>query len=61
MVQKLQIGEPFESSDHQVIRLELVCEKKAVERNLKIYGYFKADYNEVRKYTESLFKLGFYE
>ena len=54
MVQKLQIGEPFESSDHQVIRLELVCEKRAVERNLKIYDYFKADYNEVRKYTESL-------
>ena len=28
--------------------------KKTVEKNFKIYNYFKADYNEIRKYTESL-------
>src|SRR5437899_3187075 len=54
MVQTLHVGEPFETSDHQVIRLELVCEKKAFKGNLKIYDYFKQDYNEVGKYTESL-------
>src|SRR6267154_3383936 len=54
IVQNLQVGEPFESSDHQVIRLELVCKKRALEKNLKIYDYFKADYNEIRKYAKSL-------
>ena len=54
IVQKLQVGEPFESSDHQVIRFELICEKRTLEKNLKIYDYFKADYNEIRKYAESL-------
>jgi ribonuclease P/MRP protein subunit RPP40 len=54
MVQSLEVGEPFESSDHQVIRLEIVCEKKVLEKNIKIYDYFKADYNEIRKYAASL-------
>ena len=54
IVQKLQVGEPFESSDHQVIRLKLVCKKKALVKNLKIYDYSKADYNEIRDYSKSL-------
>ena len=54
IVQSLEVGEPFESSDHQVIRLEIVCEQKVLERNIKMYDYFKADYNEIRKYAASL-------
>jgi hypothetical protein len=54
IVQKLQVGEPFESSDHQIIRLEIVCAKKELNKTLKIYDYFKPDYNEIRKYAESL-------
>src|SRR3989441_2022907 len=54
IVQKLQVGEPFETSDHQIIRLELVGDKKTLEKSLKMYDYSKVDYNEIRKYTESL-------
>jgi len=32
IVQSLQVGEPFETSDHQIIRLKLVCEKSASEK-----------------------------
>jgi len=54
LVQKLEVGEPFESSDHQVIRFNLICKKIASGVNIRRFDYFKADYNEIRKYAESL-------
>ena len=54
IVQTLHVGEAFESSDQQLIRLEIVCEKKVLEKSVKIYDCIKADYEEIRKYAKSI-------
>jgi ribonucleases P/MRP protein subunit RPP40 len=51
MVENLTVGEPFGSSDHQIIRWDFIsC--KGPHRNLseavKSYDYFKADYDKIR-------------
>lgn len=54
LIQELEVGERFESSDHQVIRFSLVCRKIINGSKLQYFDYFKADYNEIRKYSKSL-------
>jgi len=54
IVQKVTVGEPFESSDHQVIRFELNFKKNDGSAKVQTYDYFKTDYNEVREFCESL-------
>jgi hypothetical protein len=54
MVQNLSVGEQFETSDHQVIRFDLVCRKNENKTTVKKYDYFRADYDEVRKHMQAL-------
>jgi ribonuclease P/MRP protein subunit RPP40 len=54
MVQNLSVGEQFETSDHQVIRFDLVCRKNENKTTIKKYDYFRADYDEVRKHMQAL-------
>lgn len=51
-VQNVSVGEPFVSSDHQIIRFNLIVMKEEKEENKISYNYFKADYNKVRAYIK---------
>jgi hypothetical protein len=54
MVQKLEVSEPFETSDHQMIRFSMIGQKEPVSKVVPKYNYFKVDYEEVRKHAETL-------
>jgi Reverse transcriptase (RNA-dependent DNA polymerase)/Endonuclease-reverse transcriptase len=51
-VQNLTVGEPFDTSDHQIIRFELVVSKEDIKDSAIVYNYFKADYNKIREYVK---------
>ena len=53
MVQNLNVGEPFETSDHQQIRWKLISNRDKVEKNLANFNYFKANYEEVRAFIKT--------
>ena len=53
MVDSLSVGEPFETSDHQLIRFNLICSKDKVGKTKTNYNYFKANYDEIREYIKS--------
>ncbi|MDW3615035.1 MAG: reverse transcriptase family protein, partial [Nitrososphaeraceae archaeon] len=48
VVQNVEVGEPFSTSDHQVIRFELVVGKEKKKESKKSFNYFKADYDKMR-------------
>ena len=52
MISNLVVGEPFETSDHQVIRWELVGKRNVVKNLETGYNYFKANYEEIRKFAQ---------
>ena len=50
MVESVSVGEHFNTSDHQVVRWELVMEQThEVKSYVKRPNFFKADYELVRK------------
>jgi len=49
IIQDLEIGEPFETSDHQMIRFSVKCKWDCKRENK--YDYFKANYLEIREYA----------
>jgi Endonuclease-reverse transcriptase len=52
IISNLSVGEPFETSDHQMIIFELTG-KRHVAQNLETgFNYFKSNYNEIRNYFE---------
>ena len=54
MAQNVIIGEPFETSDHQIARFELISQRLESKKITPSYDYFKVDYNIVRKQVTSL-------
>jgi len=54
MIQNLSVGEHFETSDHQVIRFDLLSKKIENKASIVRYDYFRADYDEVRKQMHAL-------
>ena len=49
LVEEVNVGEEFGTSDHRIIRFNVKGEyEKEVEVYLKRYNYFKADYDKVR-------------
>jgi hypothetical protein len=49
LIEEIKVGEEFGTSDHQIIRFNIVLEhEKEVEAYQKRYNYFKADYDKVR-------------
>jgi hypothetical protein len=50
-VQNLKVGEPFATSDHQIIRFDLMVSKEVTKENAITYSYFKADYGKIREYA----------
>jgi len=52
-VQNLTVGEPFATSDHQIIRFDLVVNKEVNRDSAVTYNYFKVDYNKIRDHIKS--------
>jgi hypothetical protein len=51
-IQNLTVGEPFASSDHQIICFDLLVNKESTSADNVAYNYFKADYNKMRDYAK---------
>ena len=51
IIQHMVVGEPFETSDHLIIRFNIKC--NWVHNKTVKYDYFKANYNEIRIYAKS--------
>ena len=50
MIEELNVGEPFGTSDHQIIRCKLIVSKSNEILDSKpVLSYFKADYNVIRE------------
>ncbi len=54
IIKNLSVDEPFQSSDHQMIRFKLLGKMSNKVKNVKIYEYFKTDYNKIREYVKTL-------
>ena len=52
IINNLVVGEPFETSDHQLIRWELVGKTCLVNNSTTSFNYFKANYDEIRKFVK---------
>ena len=50
MIEEVDVGEPFGTSDHQIIRCKLIVTKgNEVPDSKPLLNYFKADYNAIRE------------
>lgn len=55
IVDEIQVCEPFETSDHQIIRFEItVATKIKVKSKQTKYNYFKVNYDQVREHAGTL-------
>lgn len=52
MVQNVNVGEPFGTSDHNIIRFELIISCADNKINFPKYNYFHADYDKIRNYLD---------
>ena len=52
-VQNVTVEEPFATSDHHIIRFDLLVSKELAKDSTETYNYFKADYNKIRDYAKS--------
>ena len=49
IIENISVGEPFHSSDHQIVRFEIILQDCNMKINSHIsYNFFKANYNKVR-------------
>jgi hypothetical protein len=53
LIEDLNVEEPFETSDHQMITFTLVTKNCSRKNTKKFYNYFKADYDEIKQYAIS--------
>jgi len=53
MIESINVAEPFETSDHQLIRFKLISSRDKVDKNQINFNYFKANYNEIREYIKT--------
>jgi ribonucleases P/MRP protein subunit RPP40 len=52
IISNVTVGEPFESSDHQIIRWQLIGITNMIKNNVANFNYFKADYHEIRTWIQ---------
>ena len=52
-VHNIYVGEPFETSDHQTVKFDLVLAIDEIRKTKESYNYFKADYDQIRDYVKS--------
>src|ERR1051325_2450909 len=53
LVKNISVGEPFETSDHQIVTFSLTTKEFLRKHTKQFYNYFKADYDEIRQYARS--------
>ena len=53
LVENISVGEPFETSDHQLVTFSLTTKEFSRKHTKHFYNYFKADYDEIRQYARS--------
>ena len=59
MIEELNVGEPFGTSDHQIIRCKLVVLKcNEIPDSKPLLNYFKADYNAIREKLKADYLFG---
>lgn len=49
MINNVTVGEPFGSSDHQIIRFNFIASKEDSGEEFKSHNYFKANYERMRE------------
>ena len=49
MIDNVIVGEPFGSSDHQIIRWDFVACREGNKEEIKIHNFLKADYEQMRE------------
>ena len=54
IVENVNVGEPFKTSDHQIIRFSLITRKPVQNKVTQTFNYYTDSYDEVRKYVQSL-------
>ena len=53
-IEDLALSEPFDTSDHQMITFYIIGSINHKTKGVKIYNYFKADYDKIRKDIKDL-------
>ena len=54
LIKNLSVDEPFETSDHQIIRFEIVGVTCNKDKKFPVYDYFKGDYDVIRQHVQTL-------
>ena len=54
LVNQLSVDEPFGNSDHQLIRFSLIAKRGGKHKGVKVYEYFKVNYDAIRQHVETL-------
>lgn len=54
MIENVTVGEPFGSSDHQIIRFDFITCKEGSKVEIKMHDYFKADYEQMREESKKI-------
>lgn len=49
MIENIRVGEPFGTSDHQIIRWDFLANKEINKLKNETFNYFKADYEAMRE------------
>jgi hypothetical protein len=53
MIQNLRVGEPFGTSDHQIVRWDFLAGKNLVKKqDTVMYDYFKTNYEQMKMEIE---------
>ena len=53
LVEDIEVGEQFGSSDHQVVRFKLVWNETTETKNDEQFNYFKADYKAITNFVKT--------
>ena len=54
LVQEVTVGEHFATSDHNVVKFNIIIKGDSNYSENKTFNYYKADYNEIRNYAITL-------
>ena len=53
LIEHISVGEPFETSDHQLITFSIVTKEFERKHTKQFFNYFKADYDKIRQYARA--------
>ena len=54
LVEGITVGDPFQSSDHQMITFYIIASECQRIKKMPVYNYFRADYNVIRQEVAGL-------